>query len=454
MSNDLHALTVAETLNLYRKKHLSPVDMTRHALKAAEKYAHLNAFAALDASAALRAARASEKRWLSGNPRALDGITVTIKDFYDVRGYKTRTGSRTTADDIKKSDSVPVARLRDAGAVLIGKTTLPEFGHKGVTDSPLHGITRNPHHPKKTCGGSSGGAAVAASVGAGQLHLGSDAGGSIRIPASFCGVFGFKPTPGVVPSWPQSLFSSLSSAGPLTRSVGDAAMMMDALAIPHPRDPQGVAWKTPFYKGLSQKLPKLKIAFAGSIDGQTMTPLVSRVIRDRLREMGSLGVIDDITIDCVGIVDTFNKHWMAVASLMARDIPAAQKKKMDPRFLHWARRGDNLHLHDYLRAQQQRMEIASYFKALLDEYDILLMPSTAMTAFDVGSNMPRDAKGKLWDDWTPFTYPANLARLPAASIPPGFDKDGLPVGLQVVAGSMKDNLVLNVCHRIESLLHR
>lgn len=445
-------LSVREILALYQRRKLSPVEVTEFCLKQALKYnPALNAFSFLDEKSALRQARVSENRWAKGGPLgSLDGIPATIKDWFHHKGWPTRYGSVVSGTYKQPQDSPPVARLRDQGVIFIGKTTLPEQGHKGVTHSPLTGITRNPWNVEKTPGGSSGGAAVAAATGMAFLNLGSDAGGSIRIPASFSGVFGFKPSPGVVPSWPPSLFSTLSAVGPLTRNVDDAALMMDVLMQPDARDWHALPYAPMnFAANLKKPLPRLRIAFATSINGTEATPPVMEAMKAARGILGKLGTVHDVTLDAPHMTDVFNKHWSAVASHILSHFNAREKKKMDPRLLHWATMGDSMLLHEYLQAERDRMTIGEYFKSILDTYDILVTPTTAMTAFETGVDMPMNEKGKPWDNWTPFTYPANLAKLPAASLPVSLSKDGLPIGLQVMGGFLKDMLVMQAAKRLE-----
>lgn len=447
-------LPVSEILKLYEKKQLSPVEVTQACLKQVLKYNPvLNALCYMDERLALHQAKASEKRWAKGAPAGLlDGIPVTLKDTVNVKGWPTRLGSKTTSALPQRDDSPQVARLREAGAVFIGKTTTPEYGHKGVTDSPLCGITRNPWNIHKTPGGSSGGAAVAAATGMGYLNLGGDAGGSLRIPASFSGVFGFKPSPGLVPAWPPSLFSTFSASGPMTRSVADAAYMLDIITQQDFRDWHNLPLPAmQFVKNLKAP-PKLKIAWSPSINGVQMQPGVREVLEQKLPLLKKLGSVDEIRLDAPGLIDVFNKHWMAIATHLVAAIPLKQHKDMDPRLLHWASRGAAISLHDYLDAERARMEIGEYFKSLLTTYDILVTPATAMAAFDAGVNMPPGPRGKPWEDWTPFTYPANMAKLPAAVLPAGLTKDGLPVGIQVMSGFLKDTLLLQACLALEEKL--
>ncbi|MCC6869721.1 MAG: amidase, partial [Burkholderiales bacterium] len=219
----LHRLPATELVAGYRARRFSPVEVTRACLAAiAARNGALNAFLVVLEESALEQARASEARWLTGAPQgALDGVPVTVKDLCATVDAPTRYGSRTSSAAPGTVDAPCVARLREAGAVLLGKTAMCEFGWKGVTDSPLLGVSRNPWDRRRTCGGSSGGAAIAAATGMGALHVGSDGAGSIRIPAAFCGVYGFKATFGRVPAWPPGR-AALGHHGPLTRTVEDA----------------------------------------------------------------------------------------------------------------------------------------------------------------------------------------------------------------------------------------
>lgn len=455
MSIELLNMRTADVVAAYAERSLSPLDMTVAALdRIRDINPALNALCLVDEKGALAAARAADKRWRAGKPKGLlDGVPVTIKDWFHVKGWPTRYGSALSSSSPQGEDSPCVARLREAGAVFLGKTTLPEYGHKGVTDSPLTGITRNPWDDTKTSGGSSGGAAVCAATGMGLLHLGSDAGGSVRIPASFCGVAAFKPSPGIVPSYPPSLFSTLSAIGPLARSIADCAWMMNVIAGADARDWHALPLEKPdFTDGLTQNPRGLKIAYAPAINDVHMNRDVAAVMAAQVKHLRKLGRVTEIKLDVPDIVAVFNAHWMAVASQMLKGYKTAQRKKTDPRLLHWAARGDAMSLQDYLAAERARMDIGAYFKSLLDEYDILVTPTTAMTAFDAGCDMPRGKNGKLWDDWTPFTYGANLAKLPAASIPAGLTPAGMPVGMQIMAGYLKDNLVLQSAAALERLI--
>lgn len=401
-----------------------------------------NAFAyQYDEAALMQAAQGAEQRWAAGTPLgALDGLPVTVKDWYHITAVPTRFGSLLSSADAQTEDAPLVAKLKSAGAIIIGKTTLPEYGHKGATFSPLTGVTRNPWNADLTPGGSSGGAAVAAATGMGYLHVGSDAGGSIRIPASFSGVFGFKPTPGYVPHAPAGPFSPMSSAGPLTRHVRDAALLMDVI---------GSSSTGRYADCLDVDMPRLKIAYAPIMNDVVVDTDIEREVSRMAEQCRHFGDVERVTLDIPLLIDTFNKHWMAVAAWATQGYTADDEAKTDPRYMSWAERGRGLSAADYVAAQQQRLAIESQMQDLLARYDILITPTTAITAFEADQNMPMIPDGSRWEDWTPFTYPANLGKLPAASLPCGLDRQGLPIGLQVMAATGRDALVLQFCHALE-----
>ena len=258
-------LNAAELLRLYRRRDLSPLEVTRDALERIERFEPaINAFVGIDAEGALAAARASEARWTKDEPIGLaDGLPATIKDIIDVKGWPTRKGSLTTPDTPAPHDAPAVARLKEQGAIVLGKTTTPEFGWIGACHSPRTGSTRNPRNLNRTTGGSSGGAVAAARLNLGVLHLGTDGAGSIRIPAAFCGTFGIKPSYGRVPAYPASAFTVLAQQGPLTRTVTDAALMLSIIGQPDMRD--STAWNTPapdYRIGLGDGVRGLRIAFS------------------------------------------------------------------------------------------------------------------------------------------------------------------------------------------------
>ena len=281
--SDLCALTATELLDAYRKRTLSPVEAAEAVLARIKKLnPAFNAFN-LVSDKALDEARASEARWLAGAPQGLlDGVPVSIKDIILTRGWPTLRGSKTVDPAGPWNDDAPAtARLREHGAVILGKTTTPEFGWKGVTDSPLTGITRNPWNKDKTPGGSSGGAAAAVASGMGPLAVGTDGGGSIRIPCSFTGLFGIKASFGRVPAWPLSPFGTVAHVGPMTRSVADAALMLNVIALPDARDWHALPYEPRDWRGgLEQGVADLRIAYSPDLGYAKVDAEVAALVKD------------------------------------------------------------------------------------------------------------------------------------------------------------------------------
>ncbi|MFZ5790816.1 MAG: amidase [Pseudomonadota bacterium] len=454
-STDPALLSATELLALYAKKKLSPVEATKAALaRIATLDPRFNAFCLVDERHALAAARASEARWHKGKPvGAVDGVPATVKDLLLAKGWPTLRGSKAVKRNQDWNEDAPVvARLREQGAVLLGKTTTPEFGWKGVTDSPLTGITRNPWDPTKTPGGSSGGAAVAAACGMGALHLGTDGGGSIRIPASFTGIFGFKQTYGRVPAHPLSPFGTVAHVGPMTRTVADAALMLNVLALPDPRDWYALPYDGADYtKGLGKGVKGLKVAFSPSLGGNRVQPEVAKIVAEAVhvfsKELGAK--VEETEVRFENVADVFVKHWFPGAANALRAYTAAQRKRMDPGLIEIAKAGARIPLMDYLAAVKAREAMGVAMNRFHERYDLLLTPMMPLTAFEAGHELPPDDEEGRWTDWSPFSYPFNLTQQPAASVPCGFTRAGLPVGLQIVGARYADALVLRAARAFE-----
>src|SRR5688500_19052218 len=292
MNTDLCALIATELVDTSRKKTLSPVEVTRAVLERIEKLNPVyNAFN-LVSERIVEDAKASEARWTAGQPKGLlDGVPVSIKDIVLTKGWPTLRGSKTIDPKGPWNDDAPAtARLREHGAVLLGKTTTPEFGWKGVTDSPLTGITRNPWNKAKTPGGSSGGAAAAVASGMGPLAVGTDGGGSIRIPCAFTGLFGIKASFGRVPAWPLSPFGTVAHVGPVTRSVADAALMLNVLALPDARDWHALPYEPRDWRtGLDHGVADLRIAYSPDLGYAKVDAEVAAIVKDAVRVFEDLG---------------------------------------------------------------------------------------------------------------------------------------------------------------------
>lgn len=450
-------LSATELVALYRAKKLSPVEATEAALGRIRKHGgSFNAFCLVDEKSALAAARASEARWQKGAPQgAVDGVPTTVKDLILTKGWPTLRGSRAIDKHQAWDEDAPVvARLREAGAVLLGKTTTPEFGWKGVTDNLLTGITRNPWNPERTPGGSSGGAAVAAAAGMGALHLGTDGGGSIRIPASFTGIYGLKQNYGRVPAHPLSPFGTVAHIGPMTRTVADAALMLNVIAQPDLRDwyalpPDG----RNYLDGLEDGVRGLRIAWSPSLGGFKVEPDVAAATAAAAKlfadELGAH--LEEASPDLAGAGDVFLKHWFPGAANALRVFTPEQRKLMDPGLIAIAEQGEAFTLMEYLAAVKQREAMGVAMNRFHTKYDLLLTPMMPLVAFEAGEPVPRQSDGTVWLDWSPFSYPFNLTQQPAASVPCGFSKDGLPIGLQIVGPRFADALVLRASRAFERL---
>ena len=450
--SDLCSLTASELLRLYRSKAVSPVEVAGAVLRRIEEInPRLNAFNFI-APDALAAAKESETRWQRGEPKGLlDGVPVSIKDMILARGWPTMRGSKTVDPKGPRNDDAPaVARLREAGAVLVGKTTTPEFSWKGVTDSPLTGITRNPWNPGKTPGGSSGGAAAALASGMGPLALGTDGGGSIRIPCSFTGLFGIKPSFGRVPMWPPSPFGTVAHTGPMARSVADAALMLDVISLADARDWLALPHEARDWRvGLEDGVRGLRVAYSADLGYAKVDPEVAALVRSAAQIFAELGaMVEEKHPGFENAEPIFRVHWFSGAAFMLKDFSAEKRKLMDPGLLEVAEQGSRITPAEIFEAQMKRAALGEHMNLFHRDYDLLVTPTLAIAAFDVGREFPEGQE--RWTDWTPFTYPFNLTQQPAASIPCGLTKAGLPVGLHIVGPRYGEALVLRAARAFES----
>ncbi|MCW5689264.1 MAG: amidase [Pseudolabrys sp.] len=449
-------LNAADLLRLYRRRELSPVEVTRDAFERIERFEPaINAFVLVDRDGALAAARASEARWAKGEPSGLaDGLPATIKDIIDVKGWPTRKGSLTTPDTPAPHDAPAAARLKEQGAILLGKTTTPEFGWIGACHSPLTGITRNPWDLTRTTGGSSGGAVAAALLNLGVLHLGTDGAGSIRIPAAFCGTFGIKPSYGRVPAYPASAFTVLAHQGPLTRTVSDAALMLSMIGQPDMRDT--TAWNTPapdYRVGLNDGVRGLRIAYSPRLGYvKTLDAEIETAARQAAQVFAELGaVVEEVDPGFAEPIAIEKNIWYAVAATIVDAVPAEKREQMDEGLRRMADFGRSVSLADHLAAHTQRTELALHMLRFHERYDLLLTPQMPTTAIEAGRITPADGRfGDEWINWSPYTYPFNLTQQPAASVPCGFASDGLPMALQIVGPPRGDALVLRAARAYES----
>jgi len=448
-------LSAAELSGLYAPGRLSPVEATQASLGRIERLdRQVNAICGVYPEEAVASARQSEARWREGRPLSpIDGVPTTIKDLLLTRGWPTLRGSKTIDPAGPWDQDAPaVARLREAGAVLVGRTTTPEFGWKGVTDSALTGITRNPWDLTKTPGGSSGGAAVAAAIGMAALNIGTDGGGSIRIPAGFTGIFGHKPSFGRVPAFPLSPFGTVSHLGPMTRTVRDAALMLSVLAQPDPRDWTALPFPpTDFTQGLEDGVRGLRVAYAPTLDGAPVDPEIAASVARAAEVFARLGArVETVTLDLPDTGPVFRTHWFVGAATLFTGIAEEKQALIDPGLRRAAAEGAAIPLLDYTKAVMTRGRMGVRMNQFHQDWDLLLMPTLPIPAFAAGQDLPLAPDGSYWANWTPFTYPFNLTQQPAASVPCGLTSAGLPIGLQIIGPMFQDGLVLRAARAFEA----
>ncbi|MFI9456016.1 amidase [Amycolatopsis sp. NPDC052450] len=449
-------LTASELVAAYATGELSPVEATQNALRLIEERdGETNAFCLVDADGALEQAKASEIRWRDGNPIGwLDGVPASIKDMFLTQGWPTLRGSRCIDPNQPWDVDSPVtARLRENGLVLLGKTTTPELAWKGVTDNTLTGITRNPIDPSKTAGGSSGGSAAAVAAGMGELSVGTDGGGSIRIPASFCGIVGLKPTHGRIPLFPASPFGPLSHAGPMARSVDDTALLLDVLSLPDHRDPAALAPPVSTYReAVRRDVRGLIAAYSPTLGFVDVDPEVAAIVQSAVRSLGDAGLhIEETDPGFTDPKPAFDILWSTGAAKWLDAFPAGSEAKVDPGLLKVWELGKTFSASDYLGANAERAALGILMGEFHTRYDVLITPTLPIPAFEAGHEVPPGSGLSGWPDWTPFTYPFNMTQQPAISVPAGRTSRGLPVGLQIVGPRHSDDLVLAVAKLLEEV---
>ena len=450
---DLCYMSASEALRRYRDKSLSPVEATRaHLARLDAVEPSINAFMTRDHKSAMAEAEASQARWQKGQPIGpLDGVTVTIKDLIPQKGRPMRNGSATSDDAPLDVDAPSVARLREAGCVFLGKTTSPEFGWKGITDGPLFGYTRNPWNLSHSPGGSSGGAAASLAAGIGHLALGNDGGGSIRIPASYSGLYGLKPTFGRVPDHPrEGAFCMTSTEGPLTRCVADAALMLNTIALPDAQDWYALPWDDRDWgQGVEDGIKGLRIAYAPELGGAVIDDEVRAATDAAVDALAAMGA----SVEAVGPVfepleQPMTPLWLAGFAALLRSVPQDRRDRLDPRFREVAERGMDMTLESYDASIRHRDRLGSALGQFHQRYDLLVTPTMQTTAPAVET--PYHSQGfHRWNHAVPFTVPFNLTGQPGASIPCGTSRAGLPIGLQIVAAKYREDLILRASRAFE-----
>ncbi len=454
---DIAALNSGDLAGLYGRGALSPVEVARDVLARIDAASAVNAFMPIEPKPVLEAARASEARWRSGAPLgAVDGVPATIKDNIWAKGLPTRRGSCTTDATWASADAPASARLREQGAVIVGKTTLPEHGWIGVCHSPLTGITRNPWNLERTTGGSTGGGAAAALMSLGRLHIGTDGAGSLRIPAAFTGVVGMKPTVGSVPVYPASPLGDLSHHGPVAASVREAAQVLSIIARPDERDMRAIDGPSNLVLGdLESGVSGVRVAWSARFGlGGALDPQIERLAQAAVKALADQGAVVEEADPPVGQAeDLIRPLWWSAARNIVSSVPEEDQDKLDPGFRRIAEAGWRFTAADYIAATVGR---SALFQAMLGfhrRYDLLVSPAMPLAAFTAGLEAPPGGGyGDDWIEWSPYTYAFNLTGQPAASVPCGLTGEGLPAGAQIVGPRGADGLVLRAARVIEQAL--
>jgi aspartyl-tRNA(Asn)/glutamyl-tRNA(Gln) amidotransferase subunit A len=457
MSDDLLFMSAIEATSLIKRRKLSTVEYVGAVLDATEaSQPKLNAFVTICRDQAMTLAKAADAAVRQGDKLGpLHGVPVSIKDLVDTAGIRTAHGSHIFADNVPKQDAAAVVRLKAAGAIVIGKTTTPEFGHKGLTDSPLTGTTRNPWALDRTPGGSSGGAAAAIAAGLAPLALGTDGAGSIRGPAACTGIVGLKPTLGMVPmEGAADVFANNSYAGPMTRTVADAWLMLAAIAGPDPRDPwtmrgAGLDAVAPVLAGA--RLTGVRIGYVRRMANRLVDAEVQAATDAALSLFHALGAdVEEIT-EAVDWIE-YEGRVLYQSAIWAKNEPRFKdwRSKMDPSLIAFAEWGSAFSMVDVRNAEYARTGLYHRVSGLLDRYDFLVSPTTARPPLDANFKateqviINNQTAGITRQSWTAYQYPFNLTGHPALSLPAGWTRDGLPIGLQIVGRWWGDADVLRL----------
>jgi Asp-tRNA(Asn)/Glu-tRNA(Gln) amidotransferase A subunit family amidase len=459
-SNDLCYGRATDIARAIRAKKISPVEVTKVALDRIEQLnpTH-NAYLTVCGDEALAAAKDAEAAVMRGDELArLHGVPTSIKDILFLKGVRATGGSLAFKDFVPDHDAPAARRIRDAGAIILGKTNTPEFGVVPTTENRLGEPCRNPWDPERTTGGSSGGAGAAAALGMGLLHLGTDGGGSIRIPSSFCGVFGIKPTHGRVPPYTKGWggfggWPTLAQAGPMTRYVEDAAMLLDVMAGPEPGDPFALPAHGRSFAPRERDKLGLRIAWSADLGFAAVDPEVRSLCEAAalmFRELGfeveeATPAVDDAML--AGAFLPIAAAWDMTTNVEVYD---EQPEILTEYARNFFALGKQVTGEQYVKAEMARAKLWRVMDEFLSKYDLLLTPVLATPAFPIDQH-PTVIDGKKVRPmgWTPFTAMCNLTGQPAASVPCGFTSDGLPVGLHVIARAFREQTIFDAAFALQ-----
>ncbi len=454
---ELGFCSAVELAAMMRRRAVSPVEVMRATLARIERFnPALNAFVTVQSEEAMCSAAKAEDALMRGECWGpLHGVPLHVKDNLFVAGSRTTFGSKLTETNVTTEDCPAVERLRQAGMIVVGRTNTPEQGWKGVTDNRVFGITRNPWNAKLTPGGSSGGASAAVAAGLGPIGLGTDGGGSLRIPASFSGVFGFKASFGRIPNWPGSGGAMLRHIGTITRTVADMAVALDVLAGPDPRDLLSLPATGECYSvNLDCGLRGKRIAFSPNLGYARVDPEVAAICQraaGRFAEAGA--IVEPVQLDWRDPYDAWSVFFFGTAAASLEKKLPTHGELLDPGLRRVAEAGLKLRGVDFANALAARHELWEKVRRVYERCDLLLCPTLPVPPFAVGQDDADPIDGEKLGplQWTRFTYPFNLTGQPAASVPAGWTKFGLPVGLQIIGNRFADLLVLQAARAWEQI---
>ncbi len=454
MADEICWMSALELKRCIAAKEISPVDAVEASLQRLHATEDkLNAFVTLTEDVAREAARAAEDAVMKGAElAALQGIPVSVKDLIAMDGVKFTFGSRAMAENVASVDAPSVARLREAGACIVGKTTTSEFGCKAVGDSPLTGITCNPWNLDKTPGGSSAGAGASIAAGVTAFGLGTDGGGSVRIPGSLCGLFAIKPQFARIPAFPTSATTTLAHVGPMSRTVRDSALLLSVVAGFDAHDPFAVAGPVPDFLAACDKPVKgLRAAWSPTLGYAKPEPEVVALCEEAVKALEAQGCEVELveTVIPEDPEDIWMSEFYPGVGGRLRAVLDSNPDLLDPAVARTLSEALRQSLADHYTKVFERYDFRERMRAFFEDYDLLLSPTLPVPPFDTGLNTPPQDPDADIVGWVRYNYPFNLTGTPAATVPAGFTGDGLPVGLQIVAGALNEEDVFAASAAIE-----
>lgn len=465
MKQELWKCSILDILKGYKEKFFSPLELAKEIInKINQDNTKINAYVFFDEEVILEQATIStlnyEKNLLRGS---LEGVPISIKDLIVTKNMPTNRGTLTSSLSSQSDYDAPVVKkLKQQGAIILGKTASPEFGHKGTTQSLKYGNTNNPWNLDLNAGGSSGGSSAAVASGLGPASIGTDGGGSIRIPCSFCGLFGHKPTFGRIPAYPISPFGTIANLGPISRTVKDSGLIMNAIANSDIQDWYSLPNEKKDYTSYDCDLKKkYKIGYSKFwgmnkyFDTNLMESEVLEKIEESIRSLKKSG-LEVFEIDSINWphnpLDVFLVMWQSGAANLARKISVKDSSNLESSFSNFVEKGKQYTMFDFMDAEAKRAENALHLKKIFRNVDAIVGPTLPVLPFNSGQNVPAGFKEEQLFSWLPFTYPFNLTKNPASTINVNFSNSGLPIGLQIVADIYKDKTCFELAYYIEQTM--